>query len=98
MLNELGDGPPLVLVHGFMDNAALGADPGRARGRRRVIAVDLPGHRLAGPFDYAEADLQDVARTFVREVLRPLKLESAPSSAPRSGALSARSSRWTRRG
>ena len=75
---ELGDGPPLVLVHGFMDNAALWAPIlGALAARHRVIAVDLPGHGLADPFDYAEADLQDVARTFVREVLDALELESA---------------------
>jgi pimeloyl-ACP methyl ester carboxylesterase len=75
---ELGDGPPLVLVHGFMDNAALWAPILSAlAARHRVIAVDLPGHGLANPFDYAEADLQDVARTFVREVLDALELESA---------------------
>ncbi|HET9286363.1 MAG TPA: alpha/beta fold hydrolase [Gaiella sp.] len=75
---ELGDGPPLVLVHGFMDNAALWAPIlGPLAARHRVIAVDLPGHGLADPFDYADADLQDVARTFLREVLDALELESA---------------------
>ena len=75
---ELGDGPPLVLVHGFMDNAALWAPIlGSLAARHRVVAVDLPGHGLADPFDYADAELQDVARTFLREVLDALELESA---------------------
>ena len=75
---DLGDGPPLVLVHGFMDNAALWAPIlGSLAARHRVVAVDLPGHGLADPFDYADADLQDVARTFLREVLDALELESA---------------------
>jgi pimeloyl-ACP methyl ester carboxylesterase len=75
---ELGDGPPLVLVHGFMDSAGLWAPIlGALATRHRVLAVDLPGHGLADPFDYADGDLQDVARTFVRDVLDALELESA---------------------
>jgi pimeloyl-ACP methyl ester carboxylesterase len=75
---ELGDGPPLVLVHGVMDSAGLWAPIlGALAARHRVLAVDLPGHGLADPFDYADVDLEDVARTFVFDVLDALELESA---------------------
>ncbi len=96
---ELGDGPPLVLVHGFMDNAALWAPIlGALAARHRVIAVDLPGHGLADPFDYADGRPPgrrrepSSARSSTRWSSSP-----PPSSAPRSGASSARSSRWTSR-
>jgi hypothetical protein len=50
---ELGAGPPLLLLHGAIDNAFLWAPilPALAR-NRRVLAVDLPGHGLADAFDY----------------------------------------------
>jgi len=48
-----GDGPPLVLLHGFADSA----DTWRrvldwlARRNRRALAVDLPGFGAAGPLE-----------------------------------------------
>ena len=73
---ELGDGPPLVLVHGAFDNAALWAPILAALAERhRVVAVDLPGHGLADPFDYEAADLTTFAATFLGEVLDALDLE-----------------------
>ena len=74
---ELGDGPPLVLVHGAFDNAALWAPIlAPLASRHRVLAVDLPGHGLADPFDYEAADLAAVATTFVRDVLDGLELDT----------------------
>ena len=73
---ELGDGPPLVLVHGAFDNAALWAPILTALAERhRVLAVDLPGHGLADPFDYETADLATLAVTFLRDVLDRLQLD-----------------------
>ncbi len=73
---ELGDGPPLVLVHGAFDNAALWVPILAALAKRhRVFAVDLPGHGLADPFDYEKADLATLARTFLGDVLEGLDLE-----------------------
>ena len=74
---ELGDGPPLVLVHGAFDNAALWTPVLAAlASRHRVLAVDLPGHGLADTFDYESADLAAVATTFVRDVLVGLELDT----------------------
>jgi pimeloyl-ACP methyl ester carboxylesterase len=45
-----GDGPPVVLLHGFADSAdtwRLVLD-GLARARRRAVALDLPGFATAG--------------------------------------------------
>lgn len=75
---ELGSGPPLLLVHGVMDSAGLWAPIlGALAARHRVLAVDLPGHGLADPFDWAGADLEDVARAFVRDVLDAFEIDSA---------------------
>lgn len=73
---ELGDGPPLVLVHGAFDNAALWAPILAALAtHRRVLAVDLPGHGLADPFDHEAADLATLSATFLGDVLDGLALD-----------------------
>jgi pimeloyl-ACP methyl ester carboxylesterase len=74
---EAGDGPPVLLVHGGLDNAFVWVPilPTLAQSRR-VIAVDLPGHGLADPFDYTSAALFDLARTFLRDILDALELRT----------------------
>jgi pimeloyl-ACP methyl ester carboxylesterase len=73
---ELGDGPPLLLVHGAFAAASFWIPifPALAR-TRRVLAVDLPGHGLADPFDYRSVDLFEQASTFLGDVLDALGLE-----------------------
>ena len=74
---ELGDGPPLVLVHGAFDNAALWAPIlATLATHHRVLAVDLPGHGLADPFDYEAADLAALSATFLGDVLDGLGLDA----------------------
>jgi pimeloyl-ACP methyl ester carboxylesterase len=73
---ELGEGPPLLLVHGAFDNAALWAPIlADLATRHHVLAVDLPGHGLADPFAYEAADLPTLATTFLGDVLDALELE-----------------------
>jgi pimeloyl-ACP methyl ester carboxylesterase len=65
-----GDGPPLVLLHGFADSA----DTWRwaldllARGGRRALAVDLPGYGAAGRL-HAEGSVLGQYRAFARAVV-----------------------------
>ena len=59
----LGAGPPLLLVHGALGTASAWAPILQQLARRRhVVAVDLPGHGLADPFDYGDSDLLQLAR------------------------------------
>jgi pimeloyl-ACP methyl ester carboxylesterase len=74
---ELGDGPPLLLVHGGGDGAfewvpilATLAET------HRVLAVDRPGHGLADAFSYRDVDLQAHVRSFLADILDTLELES----------------------
>jgi pimeloyl-ACP methyl ester carboxylesterase len=72
---ELGTGPPLLLVHGAFSDASVWAPIMSQLARHhRVLAVDLPGHGLADPFDYAGEDLFEVARTFLPEILDALEV------------------------
>jgi pimeloyl-ACP methyl ester carboxylesterase len=81
-LFELGEGPPLLLVHGGGDGAFDWVPILSALARkRRVLVVDRPGHGLADPFDYKGVDLLDHARTFLRDILDALDLPTVDIAA-----------------
>jgi 2-succinyl-6-hydroxy-2,4-cyclohexadiene-1-carboxylate synthase len=63
-----GEGPPLVLLHGFTgSSAAWGELRERLARRRRVIAFDLPGHGASPvPQDPDRSRLPQVADALVR--------------------------------
>jgi pimeloyl-ACP methyl ester carboxylesterase len=76
---ELGEGPPLLLVHGGLGAATdwLPIFPALAQ-NHRVLAPDRPGHGLASPMDYAGVDVLDHATTFLRDVMESLGVDRAP--------------------
>ncbi|HYO73792.1 MAG TPA: alpha/beta hydrolase [Archangium sp.] len=76
---ELGEGPPLLLLHGGLGEAIQWANilPALAQ-KHRVMAVDRPGHGLADPFDYGKVDLLACARRFLGELLDAEGLPSVP--------------------
>lgn len=78
-LIELGEGPPLLLLHGGLGEALQWGHilPALAR-RHRVMAVDRPGHGLADPFDYRGVDLLEHARRFLSDILDAEGLPSVP--------------------
>src|SRR5215211_6441621 len=85
---ELGDDPPLLLIHGGGNGAFEWVPLLSALARNhRVIAVDRPGHGLADPFDYRGVDLLDHARTFLRDILDALELRAVDVVANSMGAL-----------
>lgn len=87
-LIELGEGPPLLLLHGGMGEAVQWAHilPALAR-KHRVLAVDRPGHGLADPFDYRGVDLLEHARRFLGELLDAEGLPSVPIAGCSMGGL-----------
>ncbi len=76
---ELGEGRPLLLVHGGLGAATdwLPILPALARDHH-VLAPDRPGHGLASPMDYTGVDVLDHATTFLREVMEALGIDQAP--------------------
>ena len=85
---ELGEGRPLLLVHGGGDGAYewVPIMPALAR-HRRVLAVDRPGHGLADPFDYDGVDILGHASLFLGSVLDALELPTADLVANSIGGL-----------
>jgi pimeloyl-ACP methyl ester carboxylesterase len=85
---ELGAGPPLLLIHGAFSGASgwVPILPDLARSHR-VLAVDLPGHGFADPFDYTGVDLLELARTFLRDILDALELRTVDVVANSMGGL-----------
>lgn len=74
-----GDGPPVLLIHGFADSA----DTWRpvldllARRERRALAVDLPGFGAATPLD-ARALVLDQLDAFVHHAIGYLAADGGP--------------------
>src|SRR5829696_5989718 len=67
---ELGDGPPVLLIHGGLGEAFQWAPimPSLAR-RFHVYAVDRPGQGLADPFNYRNIDYRAHMESFIADML-----------------------------
>jgi pimeloyl-ACP methyl ester carboxylesterase len=87
-LFELGTGSPLLYVHGGLSGAFEVVPVLSALAKNhRVLAVDRPGHGLADPFDYRGVDLLDHGRTFLRDIVDALELQTVDVVANSIGAL-----------
>jgi pimeloyl-ACP methyl ester carboxylesterase len=74
---EVGQGPPILFLHGGGACAASWA-PLLGRIRARMICVDRPGHGRSDPFTYRGVDLRAHAVDFVASTLDALGVERAP--------------------
>ncbi len=74
---EVGDGPPLVLVHGSGMSASTWAPLMPYLATNRLIAFDLPGFGLSDPFDYSSRPLRSHAVAQLTSLLDALGLEQA---------------------
>jgi len=85
---ELGEGQPVILIHGGLGDAFDWAPIMPALADRfHVYAVDRPGHGLADPFDYTDVDFLVHAQTFLGEMLDALGLRTASMVANSMGGL-----------
>ena len=76
---EVGEGPPLVLIHGGLGEAGGWAPIMTLLARRfHLYAPDRPGHGLSDPFDYRGIDLFELSATFLGDVLNNCGLRTVP--------------------
>jgi pimeloyl-ACP methyl ester carboxylesterase len=73
-----GSGPPLVLLHGVSLSAAAWAPLIPALPGHRLLAVDLPGHGLSDPADYAPGHVRQHSRQLIEDIFDALELDQAP--------------------
>jgi len=75
---ELGNGPPLLLLHGGGDGAFEWVPIlAPLAETNRVLAVDRPGHGMAEAFSYRGVDLLGHVRSFIGDILDALELDSS---------------------
>jgi pimeloyl-ACP methyl ester carboxylesterase len=83
---ELGEGEPLLLLHGGGGHPAQwGLTLSPLAKRHRVLAIDRPGHGLADPFDYQGVDLLAHAHRFIADFLDAERLRSISIAANSAG-------------
>jgi pimeloyl-ACP methyl ester carboxylesterase len=75
---RVGEGPPVVLLHGASMTATSWAPLLPRLPARSLYLVDLPGCGLADPFDHAGVDYAALQSAFVGSVLDALALPAAP--------------------
>ncbi len=89
--DEIGDGPPLVLVHGLAASARdwEGLGPALSQAGFRILAVDLPGHgaspKSPGSSDY---NLTSLYQSFETWLLKAVIYRSGRSGRPLVGRIS----------
>lgn len=74
---EIGEGAPVVLVHGGGGVGATWAPLMARMSGVRLLVVDRPGFGLSGGFDYRGIDLRRHAVAFLESVLDALGIERA---------------------
>ncbi len=76
---EVGEGLPLVLLHGGLGEAGGWAPilPLLAH-RFHLYIPDRPGHGLSDPFDYRGVDMSELSATFLADVLDDCGLRTVP--------------------
>jgi pimeloyl-ACP methyl ester carboxylesterase len=86
-LLAVGNGPPLVLLHGVSLSAASWAPLFPALPDRRLLAVDLPGHGLSDPASYRRGHVRQTAHRQIEDIFDALELDDAPVVANSMGAM-----------
>lgn len=84
---EVGEGEPVLMVHGSFDVAAKWAPLMAELTGHRILAVDLPGYGLTDPFIYERGELRNVAVAFLDSVINALGFDSLPLIANSMGGL-----------
>jgi 2-hydroxy-6-oxonona-2,4-dienedioate hydrolase/4,5:9,10-diseco-3-hydroxy-5,9,17-trioxoandrosta-1(10),2-diene-4-oate hydrolase len=73
-----GHGPPVVLLHGVTESAAIWAPLFPKLPQFRLLAVDLPGHGLSDPVAFRRGQVRQHARRLIDDILDSLGLDEVP--------------------
>jgi 2-hydroxy-6-oxonona-2,4-dienedioate hydrolase len=76
-VQELGEGPPVLFVHGSPSAGSTWAPLAARLGGLRCLLLDRPGTGLSGPFTYERSTLREHFETLVPDVLDALELDRA---------------------
>lgn len=72
----VGEGPPVLFVHGGPNAGSTWASVVAQLGERRCILLDRPGCGLSEPLDYDRAPLEELACAVLEGVLDALELQT----------------------
>lgn len=73
-----GHGPPVVLLHGVSESAAIWAPLFTELRHFRLLAVDLPGHGLSDPMTFRRGQVRAHAYRLLDDILDALGLDEVP--------------------
>jgi pimeloyl-ACP methyl ester carboxylesterase len=73
-----GSGPPVLLLHGVSETAAVWAPLLPQLPHLRLLAVDLPGHGLSDPTIFRRGNVRDHARRLIDDIIDALELDQLP--------------------
>ena len=74
---DIGEGPPVVLLHSLGFFGASWAPLIRTLGGMRIIAVDLPGYGLSGGVDYRSISIREHMVEALSRLLDELEIDRA---------------------
>lgn len=84
---SVGQGPPVLLLHGASFCAATWAPLMAEMGGFRLHALDLPGHGLSGPGDYQRGSLRGFAHQLLDQVWEAFGSQPMPVIANSLGSM-----------
>jgi pimeloyl-ACP methyl ester carboxylesterase len=73
-----GHGPPVVLLHGVSESAAVWAPLLTKLPGFQLLAVDLPGHGLSDPVTYRRGQVREHTRRLLDDIFDALGLDRVP--------------------
>jgi pimeloyl-ACP methyl ester carboxylesterase len=73
-----GHGPPVVLLHGVSESAAIWAPLLTKLPGFQLLAVDLPGHGLSDPVTYRRGQVREHTRRLLDDIFDALGLDQVP--------------------
>ena len=85
-VQEVGEGPPLLFLHGTPNAGATWAPLALNLTDYRCILIDLPGCGLSEPFEYETVDVAGMVVEMMEAIVSALEIEKVSIVASSSGS------------